>query len=195
MSDETQSKLNEGLRKAAVNGWAAVVIAFLQEGAEIDGVNDKKRTALMSAAYNGNKDVVEILLAAGADTTLRDSINETAEDDARNEGHPEVVALLQGHERGESLSPDKVVFQSKLDNRTLEEVFNFVTRERILLVRKSPKGAVEALTCMGFSMIEDQSDQSQLRKAFNEHVRRGGTADEALVFPNKLLKNKLPRGG
>jgi hypothetical protein len=191
MAEETQRKLNEALRRAATDGLVAVVIACLQEGAEIDSVNDKRRTALMSAAYAGHLKVVEVLLEAGADKTLRDSINETAEDDARAKGHKDIETLLQDYVRVVK-TPDEVIFQRPLGDRVLEEIFNFAVLERISLVRRHKHGPVEAIA---YTSFENVNDQSQLREAFNEHVRRGGTADEARVFPHKLAKSKLTREG
>jgi hypothetical protein len=194
MTDDVQKNLNDKFQTAASKGRAAEVLSLLESGADINSVDDNKRTALMHAARQGYLEAVEILLEAGADKTLRDISNDTAEYDARAKGHKDIETLLRDYVRVVETA-DEVIFQRPLGDRTLQESFNFVTRERISLVRKSPKGAVEAMTCVNFSALEDQSDESMLRKAFNEHVRRGGTADEALVFPNKLLKNKLPRGG
>ena len=186
MTDETQKQLNKKLGEAAKGGKVEEVLSCLQAGAEINGVSETLRTPLMYAAYKGHLRVAEILLQAGADRTLRDNVNETAEDDARKRGYPEIETLLREY------TPDEVIFRRQLGDRTLQESFNFITRERISLIRKSPRGDVEAMTRESFSVIEDES---VLRKAFEEHVRRGGKADEALVFPHRLPKNKLTREG
>jgi ankyrin repeat protein len=194
MTDDIQKKLDAMLSDAAYVGRTDDVLSLLEKGADVNSTNDSRRTPLMRAAYHGHLETVQILLEAGADRTPRDDSKDTAEDDARKNGHKNVETLLQEYVHVAKTS-DEIIFQSKISNRTLEEVFNFVRRERISLIRKTPHGAVEAMTCVNFSAIEDQSDDSQLRKAFNEHVKRGGTVDEAVIFPNKLPKNKLKRGG
>lgn len=140
------------------------------------------------AALAGRFEIVQVLLEAGADRSVRDSQNMTAEDYARRD-QPAVWNLLQGYVRVVQTA-DEVIFSRPLSNRTLEEVFNFVSMERISLVRNGKYGPVEAITRDSFSVIEDEA---ALRKAFEEHVKRGGTADESAVFPNRLQKKKLPR--
>lgn len=131
----------------------------------------------MFAAYNGHALVVRYLLDMGADRTLRDSQNEIAEDDARNKGHIEALDLLRNYWSVPS-TPDQVIYERPLSNRTLEEVYDFTSLERISMIRKSSKGAVEVVTREKFSLIS----KDDLRKAFNEHRARGDTADEMQVF-------------
>jgi hypothetical protein len=78
-----------------------------------------------------------------------------------------------------------VILRSKLGDRTLEEVFNFATKERISLVRKEAGAPVEAFIRESFS---DISEKSGLRLAFEEHKRRGGKVPEDEVFPDKIVK-------
>jgi hypothetical protein len=63
-------------------------------------------------------------------------------------------------------------------------------RERVTLIRQGRLGAVETAVITGFSAIEDQSDSSMLRKAFNEHARRGGETEESAVFTRNISKPK-----
>jgi len=193
MSDETQKLLNDSLYKAATDGKVGDVRDLLERGAHPDG-NDNG-LPLIYAAYNGHLDVVNILLEAGASTEFRDRDGNAA-DNARKKGFLEIALILESPRSAAAESADEVALQRPFRDRlrVLEEIFNFVTLERVSLLRKGKYGQIEAMTITGFSMIEDKSDESQLRKAFNEHVKRGGKVDEALVFPNRLAKSILKRG-
>ena len=133
-----------------------------------------------------------VLLKAGADTSLRNCISYTAECCASYYKYNDIVKILQNPppKRAVVENPDEIIFQRPLSNRTLEEIFNFVSLERISLIRNGDYGPVEAIVRESFSVIEDES---VLRKAFEEHVKRGGKADESVIFPNRLLKHRLPR--
>lgn len=191
MADDLQKQLNNKLRDAACGGRPEEVVDLLGQGAHPDGNNDGH--PLILAAYSGHLEVVKILLDAGASTEFRDRDGNAA-DNARKKDHLEIAELLESPRPVETA--DEVVLWRPFRDRRhfLEEVFNFATLERVSLLRKGKYGPVEAMTITGFSAIEDKSDGSQLRKAFNEHVKRGGKADEALVFPNKLAKSILKRG-
>lgn len=125
----------------------------------------------------GRFSVIRYLLDWGADRTLRDSLNETAEDDAREQGRLKSLDLLRNY-WPTPVTPDQVIYERPLSNRTLEEVYDFTSLERISMIRKTSKGAVEAVTREKFSLI----NKDDLRKAFNDHRARGGTADEMEVF-------------
>lgn len=178
MTEQSKSDLGRALQKPVKAGDVQAVKALLEAGAD---VNSDGGLALIWAAYKGNLEIVELLLEAGADRSLRDH-DKTAMDWALEAGHTHIVTRLKEN-------PDQIIFQQQLSDRTLEEIFNFVTLERISLIRKSPTGNVEAMACTGFSAIEDQS---RLRRAFEEHRRRGGKTEESRVFPNVLSKPRIP---
>lgn len=185
-------KAEKNLCDMAEKGDIAQLRNFLSKGADINGLHcldGCRYTALMKAASHGRIEAVRFLLEMGADATLRSGDNKTAEDLARIANHHAIAALLQGEDK----NPDKVIFYDQVGDRTRQDVYDFSMLERLTMIRQSRYGAVDTTTVTGFSVIEDKSDQSALRKAFNEHVKRGGKTDESVVFPNKLLKNKLPR--
>jgi hypothetical protein len=186
-----KKQLNEMLGKAACDGRVDEVMALLEQGADIDSrdYGGTDSTPLIHAAYRGHLKVVEFLLIKGADLQHSNQQGRTAEDYARERGHHKILELLHNPPTWNQ-TPEEIIFQRPLSNRTLEEVFNFVSLERISLIRNGKYGPVEAVVRESFSAIEDETT---LRKAFEEHVKRGGKADEGVVFPNKLLKNKLPR--
>jgi hypothetical protein len=191
MENKMQQELNDQLLAAAsiYKGQMGPVLSLLELGAEVDCRSNNGKTPLIMATIWENLGVVSVLLGAGADTSLRDEEGKAAADYARH--RPDILDILKFPPPKKVVEiPDEVIFQRPLGDRTLQESFNFVTRERISLIRNGKHGPVEAMVRENFSVIEDEAT---LRKAFEEHVRRGGKTEEAVVFPNKLLKNKLPR--
>ncbi|MCE9506853.1 MAG: ankyrin repeat domain-containing protein [Alphaproteobacteria bacterium] len=182
-----QKGLNDTLLRAAGNGHLGDVLSLLERGADVDCQDNGGSTPLINASIGGYFEVVKVLLEAGADASVYNNYKNTAMIYAVHYKRENVVEILKNPP---SKNPDEVIFERKISNRTLEEIFNFVSLERISLIRNGKYGPVEAVVRESFSVIENEA---ALRKAFEEHVRRGGTADESAVFPNKLLKNKLPR--
>lgn len=194
MDAKTQKELNDKLQVAAEAGNAAEVASLLAKGAEIDCrhcTEGCRETPLMKAAQGGHREVIRLLLEKGADKALSSAGAKTAEDMARNFKHLDLADFL--HEYGEKKSPDKVIFSDKIGMAVRENIYDFVMRERVTLIRSDKFGPVEAMNIIGFSALEDQSDDSMLRKAFNEHVSRGGKADESVIFPNRLVKSLTRR--
>ncbi|MBI3442062.1 MAG: ankyrin repeat domain-containing protein [Proteobacteria bacterium] len=178
------------LFNAAHYGHIECVRFLLQKGAKVDVMAPFGCTPLMGAAERGYVDIVHLLLAAGADPALR-ARGQTAANWAIMNNHEGAAKILRQVMQPTPVeNPNEIVFQHQLGNRILQEVFNFEVLERISLVRKDADSAVEAITRDSFSTL---TDQSQLRKAFEEHVRRGGKADESRVFPYVLSKPKPPQ--
>ena len=190
---------------AARYGRVDVVKLLLERGAKADFQDTSLYTPLMYAANYGHLGVVNVLLDAGADASLRDKDGWKASRFAKEEGKYNIEKILLEAENSgprqvnkpkqvnkpvQAQTPDEIVFERPFGNRLLQEVFNFKSLERISLIRKDANSDVEAITRENFSALETQP---ALREAFEEHVRRGGKVDESAVFPNKLLKKKLPR--
>jgi ankyrin repeat protein len=187
MVQKELNELNDKLKEAACKGNVGEVQSLLAQGVHPDG---EYGLPLILAAYNGQMGVVKILLEAGASADFSDK-DGTAADNARLKGHSAIADVIENYKPAETV--DEVVFRRPFGKSILEEAFNFTTLERISVIRKNKFSPADAMTITGFSMIEDKSDESLLRKAFNEHRRRGGRTDEAIVFPNRLAKNKLTR--
>lgn len=178
------------LHLAAYYGHVECVRLLLEKGAGVDVRNSADCTPLMGAAERGRVEIVKILLAAGADASLRGK-DKNAIDWATLHAHWDVARiLLSSVQPKPAESVDEITFERAVSNRTLEDIFNFVTLERVSLIRQSPQGVVETVTCKKFSEIDDRET---LRKAFEEHVRRGGKTSEDKVFPNVLSKSKRPQ--
>lgn len=182
---------------ASFNGNLDVVKYLLDKGANVNVLDSARATPLYNAVrYSKSVDIVRLLMQRGADPNIEDREGYSALMYARKKKKQYLVRIMEEkvvmppkpqEKAPEALNPDEVIFQRPLGDRILQESFDFVALERVSLVRKSAQGAVEAMSRDGFSVIEDQST---LRKAFEEHVRRGGKTEESRVFPNTIFKDR-----
>jgi len=161
---------NDLLFEAAKAGDAEQVAHLISLGADVNSYYN-----LIFAAHSGHLDVVYLLLEAGADKSFV-SNGLTAAEWARNNNHAKIAEVINKYMPP---TPDQVITHSPLGDRTLQEVFNFATMERISMIRNGRHGPVESFVRESFSVL---ADQPSLREAFKEHRRRGGTAEEEAVF-------------
>ena len=70
LSSAITKKGTTALMAAALRGYAAVCQSLLEEGADVDAVNDQNQTALSFAASQGYRDVVFVLLDHGPSNCL-----------------------------------------------------------------------------------------------------------------------------
>jgi ankyrin repeat protein len=169
------------LVRAANKGHALIVEWLLDNGADPNIVNTKKSTPLMCAAFRGNAQVVALLMERGADTKRVNNDNKTAMAYARDQSHANCIRALKR-------LPDEVSNVWQVDDRFMQEIYDFKRLERVTFVRKSEAGEVEALQREAFSQLPDRG---ALQKAFDEHRRRGGKRSEEEVFDCGLGKLKL----
>ncbi|HYD19488.1 MAG TPA: ankyrin repeat domain-containing protein [Patescibacteria group bacterium] len=163
---------------AAQNGHAGAVRWLLGHGAEVDKRKPNNQwTPLMSGVSSGNLEVLQLLLDAGADRRLRNSDGKDVVQMAREKGG--AVAELIGQ------TPDEVIFFDQIADRIVQEVYSFRRLERFTFIRPSEHGTVEAVQRERFAAI---AEDSGLRRAFNEHVKRGGALTEEEVFGDLLVK-------
>lgn len=171
---------------AANNGHTACVAYLLTQGADPDIRRTTEHwTPLMCAANKGFADAIEVLLEGGANPSLRNKDGNDALALARKGNRHDIVSLLDKN-------PDEFSFFHDIDDRVMQEVFNFPRKERVTLIRKSRGGDVEAMQRDSFQSIDDQSS---LRRAFEEHKKRGGKMTEDDIFENALPKKNrmLPK--
>ena len=72
---------------AAGQGRAAVLLALLESGLDVNATYEHDLTLLMWAAGQGHADVARLLLARGARPEMRDDRGLTASEIARMAGH------------------------------------------------------------------------------------------------------------
>ncbi len=171
---------------AANEGKAEAAAGLLDNGANVNQpVQDGKYTPLMVAAVMGQMNVVILLLERGAQAAAINSEGKTVVQMAREHSRSDIANYIQ---KFIDFGPDEVSFSYPLQDRVMQEIFNFPRKERVTLLRKSSAGDVEAMQRDSFASLDDTSG---LRKAFAEHKKRGGKLDEADVFSGALQKAKL----
>jgi ankyrin repeat protein len=94
---------------ASFYNYPAVVSILLAAGAQVDSVNDLGWTPLMWAAVDGHSEVVRLLLDAGANRENKNIHGMTALGIATRFNHAEVVAIINEHERLETIVRTEVV--------------------------------------------------------------------------------------
>lgn len=166
---------------AVVDGKLAAVKWLLDHGAEPDRRGKNGWTPLMSAASGDCAEIARLLLDRGASAVIRSSEGKNAIDIADEKGNSALVLMLRE-------TPDEVVFSDTVLDRTLQEVYSFRRRERFTFLRKGETGAIEAMQRDKFS---DIAGESGLRRAFEEHRKRGGKLTEDEVFDTPPVKPKL----
>lgn len=163
------------------------VVFLLSKGA---GVNmpalESGWTPLIFAAHHGHREIAQLLLENGANKHAKNKDGETAADMARKNSHGAIARLIEEA----SLPPktDEVVFTRAVHDRLLQEIFDFANGERLTFIRRGNDNAVEAVQRDSF---KDLTDTSGLRRAFEEHKKRGGKRTEEEVFPNDLRKTRV----
>lgn len=93
MSASERQALNASLLRAAEAGDTAAVLASLQAGAEINGRDERGRTAVMAATHANQVETVRALIEAGADINIRDDRLDNPFLYASAEGLHEIVRL------------------------------------------------------------------------------------------------------
>lgn len=179
-----QSGIDGPLFLAAYHGHQTVVKWLLETGAEVDIRNSKNSTPLMAAAEQGRLECARALVKAGASTATKNNHSISARGYAVRNNHKSVVDYIDRN-------PDEIVFSWRVNDRTLQEVFNFAKRERVTLIRNGAEGPVEAVTRQSFSEI---TDRATLRKAFEKYRDEGGARTEEEVFSSNIIPKK-PRLG
>ncbi len=211
---------NTALAAAADAGEIAMVRLLLERGAKIDAPNSLGWTPLVNAMLNKHSEVVDFLLSKGASIALKDTSGRNALDNAVNYKLPDMVARLSRHTtkleaeralRQRAIDDEKrrqqeqaalrasqdyanvVIIKQRVGDLTLEDVFNFVSLERLTLVRKGEYGPVETMTRQNMA---DMDNRTMLKKALEEHAKRGGTLTEKDIFPEDKPKiTRLPGTG
>ncbi len=86
---------NTALMGAAFKGYTDMLQFLLENGADIQAVNQQQSTALIFAATYADAKTVRLLLENGADPWARDQESKTALDHAMARGEMAVKAVLE----------------------------------------------------------------------------------------------------
>ena len=79
--------------QAVENGNISEITSFIEDGANINSVNQEGRTAAMIATYNNDPESVKLLIENGADVNIQDSMKNNPFLYAGAEGYLEIVKL------------------------------------------------------------------------------------------------------
>lgn len=161
---------------------------LLAHGADVNKQNaDADSTALIGAAYNGDIEIAKALLEAGADKNIGSANHSQKKpvDFARGQHHSAMVELIENYVQASKPDCEQIVYNHQIADRSLQEIFNFKSLERVTFIRETSAGKVEAVLRDRFANLQDEP---QLRIAFDEHVKRGGTRTEAEVFQIQRIR-------
>jgi ankyrin repeat protein len=193
------------LTEAAKVGNLARVRQLLDAGGNPDeGSNDVGRP-LWWAASSGQTEVARLLLQRGANPHLM-TCNLTALQMAKNASHTATAAAIESFlappgpvEKWAPMGKTTVAFVGTYPDleMKLTQVFNFETRERMVL---SENLATKA-AALGASVSFDDLPAQTVETALAEFTRFGGQADRdfalhggASLGKGKSLKSELPHG-
>ena len=91
------------LGHAAKRGYKDIAKLLINNGADVNGIDNFRRTPLILAATYGHKNIVKLLLAQknidinAGDNMFMFNFNMNALRSARKRGHTEIVELLKAH--------------------------------------------------------------------------------------------------
>jgi hypothetical protein len=191
------------LLKAAVEGNLAKVQDCLAQGDDIDATEDHE-TALTWAAYYGHTEVVRCLIDNGANLAAMDAQGRNSRQLAKYGGHPDTEALLasaqQQPKRPARASEDwlpmgpasvSLVGIYPAPMRKLTQIFNFETRERVMIVENLATKTETVLPPTNF----DDLPPAVIEKALDACESLGGKPDRdaALQGIGRLEKQRKPR--
>jgi len=190
---------NTPLMLAIKSRYSGGVTLLLERGARTDILNKDGKSALDLSIAEEKTDVTKRLREAIAEEERKKRLAAEREQRAQEAARmpPPVerpaIAAPQPPKPPEpkKKDPDIVIFRQQAGDRVLEDIFNFASLERITFVRQGPGAPVEAMTRQSFAEV---ASRALLKKAFDEHVKRGGQVKEEDVFPDTKTKitSKLP---
>lgn len=191
------------LHYAAFHGDLDVVKALINAQADINAViRTNNRTALHWAVDKEMGSVIEFLVKSGARTDIADKGGRTAIDLAKGKPHllklfPGVPASAPSPAAADSGATEKWTLIGKTRiahhgaypeiGRKITEIFNFESRERIVIAENLKTGAETLTPPESF----DNLSEDALRKALSEFRAAGGTAEDDFVMGGKTGKRSF----
>jgi hypothetical protein len=202
---------------AAQNGYVPLLKDMLERGVDINAQSDDGYTALHFAAARNQKALADFLLENKARYDIRNNDGRTAKALAEYYSNSQIVHRIQTLEEevaAKNATPLNATAKYMPDNsaetwvmmgdsqiakvglypavgRRLTHIFNFESRERIIISENLKTGAESVTQPEKF----DDLEQPHLQRALAAYRERGGKADDAAVFGSSLSKKTLPGPG
>jgi len=201
-SPETHKTLNQALARAAAEGSKERVNLLLAKGANIDHGNGE---TLWLAVHNNRFEMIDHLLSRGADLAaygdallmkLREKNPQSPVMDYLDRIHQKALAQKEKRrleqERFSLAGPETLAETLPLPSGgTLTLLFNFATRQQIIVVQENPAAKQKAsFQVINFADIENHE---AVERAAKKLIELGG--DAKAVENAKLKKNIFPRNG
>jgi len=190
------SDLENNLIDAVSRGDLANIKIYLAAGADINGKDKYERTPLYMAVAYGKAEVFDYLVGQGARTDIPVGGQTTLQYATENK-KDYFIARLRQAARAEMAkdAPEWSLFgASKLAHvefspvleRKLTEIFNFESRDRMVVFENLRTGAEKIMPLESFDALPEET----LRKVFLKFTQLGGKADEGMVFRRSILEKK-----
>ncbi len=188
------------LVEEAKAGNVAGVRRELDAGANIDQLDSGKDTALTWSAFNGHTEVVRLLIDRGANINIPNVHGALPYRLAKDYNHPEAAQLIEIAAMGPRESWQKAGTSSVAHvglyadiGQRLTTVFNFKSRDRIIIAENISKGTQGVSAATSFESLP----QGVVEEALEQFEKLGGVADRDFVLngTTALGKPKLRAAG
>ena len=187
-----------------------LIKALLDKGLDINAPNsdESKETPLHCAIMERDLRLTEFLLGNGADPLIKDARGFTPMDLAFEINNPALLAVFREGAMGRKAAPVAESAEHAVDgqgwlklsadrialitidpvlNRKTTDEFNFAARERSLTHENLQTGAQSSV----LKFFDEMPDKTVLKNALNALRDRGGTADEASLYPRRTTERLL----
>lgn len=218
MFEEGNAKNPPLLHMAATSDKISIARALLKYGADVNAKDTSGNTALHQAAdAYWNRDMLRFLADNGARPDIKNDTGETPLDLALRYGSSDTSKILVGatdkllaknttpvtaeagrmpDESAEEwiLMGDTQVARVGLypaTGRRLTHIFNFESRERIIISENLKTGAENITQPEKFDTLEE----AHVASALEAYRKLGGKADDAAVFGARMTKKQIPGPG
>ena len=169
------------------------VRALLDNGADINTLDASHDTALTWAAYSGHTEIVRLLIERGADITIPNSGGATPLQLAKGYNRAEAAKLLEraalkpceSWKQMGAATVAHVGFYPDID-QTLTSIFNFKSRDRIVIAKCLSTNNQSVGPATGF----DALPRAIVEEAVEQFARLGGKPDRDYIFSGTASMDK-----
>lgn len=172
---------------------------LLSRGAQTDFIDINGNTPLDIARQYARRDIIDLLRDSRPAPEVR-PVDRKPPPPLRKPAPAQKPAAANGNAPAVDKAADKWELNAAKDTlvhthslqdgaRKLTEIFNFKSRERVVISQNIETGAETMGPHESFDAISEES----LTNAFEIFRKKGGQADEAAVFKNRIIKPPVPK--